>query len=1166
MGFVRMVPYTESDIVENSLGQVTDAESFIRSSNIIKPTGALGSVSFGLNSFRDKQSRKFMEDHLRSYIKLSGRVVNTAILRGTSNILTKILNMDSRLMKDIIECTKVWDIANQEYISRNDCQPGNNYSFGGEIINSLITSWRREESVCDLLTKLLCSKAYTDTEYIKYKQFEGQSPIWVEYTPNSGNILNDYTAYMLPSCPAKRRNMTLDSLIEWFLEDYMVNNIDNPIVSCIRTNNGRLKTLTTQTVRVIPVGLRPNIDRMDDPITLNYNDLIRASTALESVDRFRDPTTYAYKYASLQRFYDLFASVAQPKRLELAKMYKDSKLETRKSIADTIARKTGHIRGKMLSKVQDSSCRSVIIANPEISVTEVSVPKKSVNKIMEYHLQVKDGGCNNMAEACEQVPVSLNRAPTLHKLSWRGFNLVPTYSNAVGTHPLVNEGYNADYDGDQMGVHVPMSSEAIREVYALMGLQNNLYVPASGNVTVKPKQDMLYGLNIITGNYIIPEGYSPVTDYCEDIEELVQKVEYQDLAVWDYCSVGGQSLTVAEHLVHYCFPQRLWLKCINITKDNLEGIMQELVGAVYKDSSRPEMSTSDILVEYLDRITKISFLIATLYPPTLNIFVPYQEELHEPFKKFLEQDVYKLQEGIIYGLDSQASYNRKYTEEYEKIAKGVSANLKNMIGEQNGFVRLMTCGARGSMSNLQQIFSYKGRIARSATESFNTVITSSYLSQLSDMEHFIVSHGTRKSLQDKTRKPADTGYASRRMMHVTADAVIRHHDCGTTEGIEISFRRFLRYAETRGNDDTVAESMLASYIKGRFPTEGTTFNLDFNSPISVEKANEIASIMHQQFNEVSENADILVIRSPLTCGSKYCAKCYGINWATHRLPIIGTPIGALAATSLGEPGTQLSMRTFQKGGIASKVDITSDFDKVNAILNCKKSDVTDPYFDPIAWETGKVYSSYDGKYTNICIAGSDREVSFKGKIDVREYCYKGEGLSEVQGNLDIKTIVKEAGILAAQMHVVMSIFNIYFSEVNVSPIHCEVLASESTKYVVTFTDGKAYLPSGETLEVGMVLNQFERTHLKGSELNTKLVPQYYNTGSAPLLGENFLSGLSYMEFKLNMESALCFEKTDSMESAFSNIMMGLSPKVGTRFNPTYIQDVLFQLNTEEAQV
>lgn len=1125
MPYVKMRKFTRFD--EESPAMVTEAESAQASDykKAYNPHGTMGDAAFSTAS--RSEDRNILVDKVRSYTRLCVPVVNTILTSGTSPIVSKVLTirrdgevkkLSKKDLKDIISGELIYDVDNDDYVLKNDAEPGRYYLFGGEVLEDLVDNLNIQERIIEELESIILKEYFTETDAL-------YNPIRVTYNPNgNGNLLWNYDLEILKT--SSKRKLRQESYSEYIKEVYM-QDPDTTLACLFKIDKDALKAVYTNKIRILPRGMRPKIDGRNDPMTILYNNVIKANKVLSQVNREQVPRQFADAYKSLQTAVTLLLSASDDDKKSLVGA--DEKAMKRKSLVEYTATKEGHIRGKMLSKVQDFSGRSVIVADPTLEVDQVSVPEDMLAEMMYYHTDVKADSFKSLQEACDNVHVSINRAPTLHKLSWRGYRPVPTKSNAIGVHPLANDGFNADHDGDQMAVHVPLHDQACKEVEHLMSVYANMYVPASGGITVKPKQEILYGLWIISRS----DYDKPSNNYnCRSESEMVDAFLNQKIKIWDIVTYNNKTQTLGKHIIEYCFPADMVDMCVDIKKSNMEKIMQKLC-------AKPK----DVVYTSINRIVKLSYAAATLYPPTLKVFLDEEKatNIMNPFKDF-DEKVSHFRENYYNGFDNKETYNSNYTTEFDKIEKIVKDSIVEEVGTDNGFVQLVLCGARGDNDSLRQIFSYKGRIAKSATEAFNTVLTSCFVSQLSDLEQFVTAYGTRKSLIDKTRKPADTGDATRRMVHTTADATIVSDDCGTTEGIDISYDILYAFAEPRGAEDKVKD-MIEQYIVGRY-IAGT------NELITAERAKEIAEELEQ------DHSKKVTIRSPLTCKDKYCSKCYGVDLSVRRRAIRGLPIGFIAAQSIGEPGTQLAMRNFQKGGVASKADITSDFDKIKNIINLVKVDKKDPYYDPVAWDEGVVHTTKDGDYTIISIGDNDKELKIEGDPVLKEYVKKGEGLSLTQGSLDVGELLQYGGIDAAQRYIVNSIFTIYFNQASVAPIHAEILASEMTRWIVV--DHKS---NSCQIPIGTILTNQERAKLNQSLYEFK--PTILSTQKSPLYGNDFLSGLSFQNFKMVFSSALLFGKEDKLEAAFSRIMMGLPPKSGTYYD-TYLHERINMLNTEEA--
>ncbi len=844
------------------------------------------------------------------------------------------------------------------------------------------------------------------------------------------------------------------------------------------------------------MGIRPSKGRRHDPLNTLYASIIISNNVLKSIRPTNNPLEIARKVSKLQDAVNecLYETTGYNKEKQ------------RKSVSDILSGKYGCIRKNGLAKVQDFTGRSVITANPNLKLDEISIPREILKSIMYYHTNLNPEAYETLEEAVANVPVLFNRAPTLHRLSYLGYKAVISDANSIGIHPLNASGYNADHDGDTMAVKCPLAKDVMKEINILMLSSMNMYVPSNGSFTLIPKQELIYGLNIISSSYS-----KPSTAHIKSVDDILSVFESAEIRVYDKVTYKGSTKTLGEHIAEYCFP----FPVKDLTKKNIEKVMSKLA---FEDIDTFKM--------YVDRIVHCAYIAAAIYSPTISILKDMTDTyIDKPFKDF-EDKMSKYREAYQDGFDNKEHYYQVYSDEYTNVVKQVKKHLYHDIGDDNGFVKLVKCGARGDESNLQQMFSYKGRIAKSATESFPAVITSSYIQQLTSLEQFVCAYGTRKSVIDKVRKPADTGDAMRRMMHTSIDAVIVSDDCGTEKGITITLDKLRRFCEPRGLNEIEMRDMFASIIKGRYEAKTNKF-------ITKEMANKIAD---------EPNPEI-TIRSILTCENPYCSKCYGVDLTSRRRAIKGLPIGAISAQSIGEPGTQLTMRTFHKGGVVSKADITSDFDKVNNVIELTKVNEDNPLYDPVAWATGEVVRVGESVYIKDGTPyWNTRHIEINMKADLKKYVVVGEGLCKSQGNLNIEDIYKYAGIQKAQEYIVFTIFTVYFAQAEVNIKHLEVLASEMTKYVVV-DHKRADLP----LPIGTVLDCRELYNLEDKE-SYIIIPRLYSCTYAPIQGNAFLSALSFQRINETLASATLLNKQDYMKKAFSCIMAGYAPESGSKYD------------------
>ncbi len=607
-----------------------------------------------------------------------------------------------------------------------------------------------------------------------------------------------------------------------------------------------------------------------------------------------------------------------------------------KSLSDMLKGKEGRFRQNLLGKRVDYSGRSVIVVGPELKLNECGLPKEMAIELFKPHIihqlirrklsktpkaaksmvERKDPEVYKVLEyVVKDHPVMLNRAPTLHRLGIQAFQPVLINGKAIQIHPLVCAAFNADFDGDQMAVHVPLSFEAQMECRVLMLASHNILHPAHGFPISIPSQDMVLGIYYVTRQKtgVLGEGLR-----FSSTEEamLAYELKKADLHARVKIRTKGKihDTTTGRALFNSLLPEKMEYINELITKKRLERI----VSAVYHNFGNYET------VQFLDKLKHVGFTYATKSGVSISIadiLIP------EAKVKLLEesfQNVEKIQQKFRGGILTEGERYNKVIDNWTHTTNRVAeAMLENMSSDRQGFnpVYIMAdSGARGSREQIKQLAGMRGLMAKpqksmtgQVGEIIETPITSNFKEGLTVLEYFISTHGARKGLADTALKTADAGYLTRRLVDVSQDVVITEFDCGTINGIEITALK---------KEESVIES-LADRIVGRVAQEDV-YNPDSEDEIIVEAGQEINEVKARRIQDLG--IERVRIRSVLTCESRrgVCSLCYGRNLANGEMVNIGESVGIVAAQSIGEPGTQLTLRTFHFGGTAARVIEESD--------------------------------------------------------------------------------------------------------------------------------------------------------------------------------------------------------------------------------------------------
>ncbi|MDD3592091.1 MAG: DNA-directed RNA polymerase subunit beta' [Sulfurovum sp.] len=594
-----------------------------------------------------------------------------------------------------------------------------------------------------------------------------------------------------------------------------------------------------------------------------------------------------------------------------------------KSLSEVIKGKQGRFRQNLLGKRVDFSGRSVIVVGPDLRMDQCGLPKKMAIELFKPHLMAKleekgyattlkqakkmiEKQENEVWECLEEVvenhPVLLNRAPTLHKLSIQAFHPRLIEGKAIQLHPLVCAAFNADFDGDQMAVHVPLSDEAIAEAKVLMLASMNILLPASGKAIAVPSQDMILGLYYLTLEKNDVKGEHKLFANVEEVEIAFEQ-QSLDLNARIRTVIEGRITTstagrlILKSIIPDYVPEKYWNK---ILKKKDIGV---LVDYIYKIGGVAETAT------FLDNLKDMGFKYATKVGVSISIEDIKIPELKDEMVKTATADVKEIQRQFAAGLlTDQERYNKIidiWTDANNGIAEALMAKIR---ADKDGFnsVHMMAdSGARGSAAQIRQLAGMRGLMAKSDESIIETPITSNFREGLNVLEYFISTHGARKGLADTALKTANAGYLTRKLIDVAQNVKIVMNDCGTHEGVEVS-------------DIVVGNEMiepLADRIYGRVLAQ------DIIDPITSEVLISEGTLIDEEMAQRVQDAGVrsVVIRAPSACKAPkgICAKCYGLNMADNKLVKRGEAVGVIAAQSIGEPGTQLTLRTFHTGGTAT---------------------------------------------------------------------------------------------------------------------------------------------------------------------------------------------------------------------------------------------------------
>ena len=833
-----------------------------------------------------------------------------------------------------------------------------------------------------------------------------------------------------------------------------------------------------------------------------------------------------------------------------------------KSLSHMLKGKQGRFRQNLLGKRVDYSGRSVIVVGPELKFYQCGLPRKMALELFKPFVMdrlVKEGYAHNIKSAksiVEKVkpevwdvledvikshPVLLNRAPTLHRLGIQAFEPILVEGKAIRLHPLVCTAYNADFDGDQMAVHVPLSVEAQAEARFLMLSVNNILAPKDGSPITTPSQDMVLGSYHLT---IESQGGEKGTgSIFKDYNELL--MAYQTKAVELHATVKMRKVledgrkgiiesTVGRFIFNENMPQDLGFVDRNEDPFGLEIdflVDKKALGKIIDRCFRRHGNTKT--AEVLDHIKALGFKFSTVGGITVAVADMKIPKEKAEYIAAAEKQVDKFEKAYGRGLISDEERYEKVIETWTETTNKVTDALMDGLERMNNIYIMAHSGARGSKNQIRQLAGMRGLMANASGKTVEIPVKSNFREGLSVMEYFISSHGARKGLSDTALRTADSGYLTRRLVDVSQDVIVRDYDCGTTETSTI-------VAIKEGNE--VIEEIY-DRIVGRYtidpivnPTTGEVI-VEADSMILEEQAEKI----------VAAGIEEVEIRTVLNCKTRHgvCSKCYGRNLATGKEVNIGEAIGIIAAQSIGEPGTQLTMRTFHTGGVAGG-DITQGLPRVEELFEARKP----KGLAVIAEIDGRVEIDETGKRKEIIVIPNEGEkqvysIAYNSRLRVKQGQTVKAGDPLTQGSINPHDIVRVKGIDGVQEYIVKEVQRVYrLQGVDVNDKHIEVIVRQMLSKVKVEDPGDTELLPGGYEDVLTFEKCNEEAIEKGLRPATaKRV--LLGITKASLATESFLSAASFQETTRVLTEAAIKGKEDHLIGLKENVILGKLIPAGT---------------------
>jgi DNA-directed RNA polymerase subunit beta' len=828
-----------------------------------------------------------------------------------------------------------------------------------------------------------------------------------------------------------------------------------------------------------------------------------------------------------------------------------------KSLSDMLKGKQGRFRQNLLGKRVDYSGRSVIVAGPTLKLHQCGLPKQMALELFKPFVMkrlVDLGHAQNIKSAKRMVersrphvwdvleeiihehPVLLNRAPTLHRLGIQAFEPVLVEGKAIQIHPLVCVAFNADFDGDQMAVHVPLSSEAQAEARILMLSAHNVLSPAHGDPIVTPTQDIVIGVYYLTVAHDGEKGEGKIFANENEILKAYDagavgihaKVKvrglkrFEDESEEDFAAQNGNRLmetTPGRVLFNAAFPADFPFQNALVKKKELAALMDRCARRYHKGD----------LAKILDATKDVGFRYATKAGVTIGL-----EDVTTPAKKPQilaehEKRADRVESQYRKGIITEDERRQELIEIWTEATEQVKDEMERNFDELNPIYMMANSGARGNIQQIRQIAGMRGLVANPRGEIIPRPIRANFREGLTVLEYFISTHGARKGLADTALRTADSGYLTRRLVDVAQEVIIRAEDCGTDRGIRL--------------DVKAERSHLKQKLQARLLLEDA---IGADGEVVVPAGQEISAEMARQID--AAGVEEVIVRSVLTCDARYgvCQACYGTSLATGNLVELGEAVGIVAAQSIGEPGTQLTMRTFHTGGVAGE-DITHGLPRVVELFEAR----TPKGKAEIAQASGRVELHEDEKARSIDLIPEDGseaityKVSRRARLRVRDGQEVVAGESLTEGSKDPDEILEIQGTRDVQLYLVNEVQSVYRSQgVPIHDKHIELIVRQMLRKVTVIEPGDSEFLPGELVDAKTFADANETVVSGGGEAATAR-PVLMGITKASLATESWLSAASFQETTRVLTEAAIRGKSDPLLGLKENVIIGKLIPAGT---------------------
>lgn len=1108
------------------------------------------------NKFRISKAQA----HVRGCIELKVPCINSVICGSKFGMVSKVLGMGGTIIEDLAYFTTCIQISAKDIVPVAGISgDSSDYLFNGQALLYLIDGLKASDSIANDIGYLVKTLVGKDCQ-VSVTQTKTDYPV-------IGNWYVDLTGTPRKGFSAERlRESVVANIGGKYSRACILINLLNSCGSDEGVREYLRKALILTAIPILPISMRPKLGNKEHPLTSAY---VRLYSSNNDYSVYKDSSAEEYKeyYKEIFCLVDTITCINHHEKGDI--VAKDKDLKKVRPLLDTIKGKTGRIRGLLLKKRQDYSGRSAVVVNPFMSVNSIGMPKSAIPKLYRRYIikdcKVKakdvleklhsaDFDSDRVAELIklgiiEDVPVLLGRNPTLHRHGIQGFHAVPVNGRAIEVSPLVCPAFNMDFDGDTGHTEVPLSAEAAREISRLIMTDQNVLLPKTGESTICPRMDIVYGLYMCTRScYSVS---TPAGTFA-NAKALKEAIYAQTVNVWDTVTISGIRTDIAGKLAfESCFPKTMILAMLPTPEINSKNIATYI--------ARIQDNVTESFVNSINSLVELGFRVAYICSMSVSILTPLHSET-EKAKDFdnaytnFHERMKPINDLNDFGFYDPETYGIEYGNCLREVDKVQTDGIYDKIGDYSMFTHMAKSGARGNTSNLVQMFGSKGRVQKSDSELFNVTLEHSLQEQLTPTEHVISAYGARRGQIAKSIKTADTGYLTRKLAHAAASLVITCDDCGTHDGIVISREEIATYfykdnmtVEDKEKASEDAIEVMVRFITGRYQAE-----------------NGVKITSKEAYVLASSKPDAKVkIRSPLKCKNPCCQKCYGNDTSTGRTAAKGLAVGIIAAQSMGEPSTQMTMNEFHKGGTAGAA--SSPFDRLNSVL-CQSDIRTESRegrynaYNPIAWAPGKLVME-ETQGTNVLLRiepvnaedaskynyKTDRTVPVNNAYKIGSTVAYGESLRVGSGDYYIPEVTQFLGIERAQTTLVLMLYFLFKTQVNLVPIHLEIMATAMTGFLAVTSDRPR-------VKIGKYYTAGQLVTLKENYRNTYFSPAIRGVSSVITNNVNFMEALIMEDQRKVISDAVLNNLFDMGDSPLVQLALGQHVKVGTGYNSEFMED------------